>query len=133
MTLDGEVLGTLAYMAPEQARGDTESTGFTSDVFSLGAILYHVLSGLPPYDSRKGNDMGAVLSSGATSASSIAPNDPRRHPRRTRLHLRTGDGARTTGPVRECFRPSLRTYERISKFASFGRTAPVRSSNFASG
>jgi eukaryotic-like serine/threonine-protein kinase len=46
-TLSGTVLGTPAYMSPEQARG--EPVDARSDVYALGALLYHVLSGAPPY------------------------------------------------------------------------------------
>jgi serine/threonine-protein kinase len=45
----GSVLGTPAYMPPEQARGEVEAVDQRSDVFSLGAVLCQVLSGQPPY------------------------------------------------------------------------------------
>jgi len=44
-----EVLGTPAYMAPEQARGYIPEVDVRSDVFGIGAILYHLVSGKVPY------------------------------------------------------------------------------------
>ena len=46
-TLDGQVLGTPVYMPPEQARGDAVDA--RADVYAIGALLYHVLAGVPPY------------------------------------------------------------------------------------
>ncbi|MBN2491410.1 MAG: tetratricopeptide repeat protein [Planctomycetes bacterium] len=53
----GSVMGTPAYMPPEQARGEVEKLDERSDVFSLGAILCEILTGEPPY---AGDDAAAI-------------------------------------------------------------------------
>jgi formylglycine-generating enzyme required for sulfatase activity/serine/threonine protein kinase len=49
VTMDGDVVGTPAYMSPEQARGDLSVMGPQSDVYAVGAILYHLFAGHMPY------------------------------------------------------------------------------------
>ncbi len=49
-TLPGSAMGTPAFMSPEQAKGDLSRLGPRSDVYSLGATLYTVLTGTPPFD-----------------------------------------------------------------------------------
>ena len=49
-TLPGQVVGTLAYMSPEQAAGDPTSIDARSDVYALGALGYELLSGSVPVD-----------------------------------------------------------------------------------
>jgi serine/threonine-protein kinase len=51
-TRAGSALGTPTYMSPEQARGDLESLGPATDVYSLGATLYNVVTGKPPFQGR---------------------------------------------------------------------------------
>src|SRR5262249_55606557 len=57
-TLPGSALGTPAYMSPEQARGDLETLGPRSDVYSLGGTLYCLLARPAPFE---GDDVGPLL------------------------------------------------------------------------
>ena len=52
VTMDGAVVGTPSYMSPEQAEGRVDELGARSDVYSIGAMLYELVTGQPPYCSR---------------------------------------------------------------------------------
>ncbi len=60
-TSAGALMGTPAFMPPEQAKGDWAKVGFTSDVYSLGAILYNILKGHPPYQGSIHEVIRAVI------------------------------------------------------------------------
>jgi PAS domain S-box-containing protein len=70
-TIHGAAMGTPAFMAPEQALGEVEKFDERTDVYGLAAILYEILTGLPPF---VGRDVPAILLAVCTKA----PNRPRR-------------------------------------------------------
>ena len=90
-TLPGTALGTPAYMSPEQAEGRLERVGPASDVYSLGATLYCLLTGRPPLEET---DVAAVLRQVQRGEFSAAAAGRRPGPGRPGGDLPEGDGRR---------------------------------------
>jgi serine/threonine-protein kinase len=74
MTLSCAVLGTPAYMAPEQAEGGTRSATVAADVYGLGAVLYEMLAGCPPFAAAS----TAALLRKIAEDEAVAPSQRRR-------------------------------------------------------
>jgi WD40 repeat protein/serine/threonine protein kinase len=67
-TKSGQVIGSPAYMSPEQAEGRHERLGPASDVYSLGATLYFLLTGRAPYERSEAGDVLHLVRRGAFPA-----------------------------------------------------------------
>ncbi len=72
VTRDGDVVGTPAYMPPEQAAGRIEAVDRRSDVYAVGAMLYQLLTGVRPYHQARGQARGPARRKRLSAAEVIA-------------------------------------------------------------
>lgn len=71
LTKDGAILGSPAYMSPEQIEGKSEKIGPACDIYSLGVILYELLTGQLPFQGSIASIIGQVLSKDPESPDKI--------------------------------------------------------------
>jgi predicted Ser/Thr protein kinase len=77
LTQDGMLMGSPAYMSPEQVEGDAERMGPGCDIYSLGVILYELLTGEVPFKGSIAAVMGQIISSAPRKPSAVKPGiDP---------------------------------------------------------
>ncbi len=77
-TMTGQVMGTPSYMSPEQAGGRNREVGPASDIYGLGAILYEVMAGRPPFKGTNATEtLLMVLTEDPTPPSRLQPRLPR--------------------------------------------------------
>ncbi|QDU92570.1 serine/threonine-protein kinase [Lignipirellula cremea] len=77
LTQNGDLLGTPAYMSPEQIDGDLERIGPATDIYSLGAIFYELLSGQRPFRGSTAAVLGSIMTTDPQPIATLQPSvDP---------------------------------------------------------
>jgi TPR repeat protein len=76
LTQTGELMGSPAYMAPEQARGERHAVGVHTDVYGLGAVLYEALTSRPPFAGAVVQVLYQVVSEAPVPPRTLIPTIP---------------------------------------------------------
>lgn len=77
LTHSGQILGTPAYMSPEQASGGSKQVDFRTDIYSIGAILYELLTGVPPFQGTPEQVIFQVIHDDPVPPSKLNPTAPK--------------------------------------------------------
>jgi serine/threonine-protein kinase len=78
LTRQGDVIGTIEYMSPEQFEGDNAAVGPASDVYSLGVVLYELLTGRRPFAGSTASTVAAIVLKPPPRPGELRPGLPAR-------------------------------------------------------
>jgi serine/threonine-protein kinase len=120
-TIPGDVLGTLGYMSPEQAQGCVDTLDVRSDVYSLGSILFEILTLKPLHPKKDRNEMLDSLLHGADARASVRAPEREVPPELDAICVK----ARRREPFERS--PSARAlYEAVERFLDGDRDVELR-------